>query len=81
MMTARKGAHLLVLTSAFLVAFLIVAQAKPSPYVEPRNALPDFHEDITTLSYNEAAPLTASNKAGAERNRRHWRERRRARFV
>lgn len=62
MLTARKGAHLFVLTSAFVVAFLIVAQAMPSPYVEPPAALPDFHEDITTLSYNEAAPLTSAKK-------------------
>ena len=61
-MSAGKSAHLAVLTAAFLAAFLIVAQAMPSPYVEPASALPDFHEDITTLSYNEAAPLTSSKK-------------------
>lgn len=62
MITVKKSAHLLVLASAFLVAFRIVAQATPSPYIEPLRALPDFHEDITTLTFNEAAPLATKKK-------------------
>lgn len=66
MFTVKKGAHLFVLASAFTVALLIVAQAKPSPYREPAHPLPDFHSDITTLSYNEAAPLTNNKSSRRE---------------
>ena len=64
MLTVKRGAHLVVLASAFTVALLIVAQAKPSLYIEPPRALPDFHADITTMSFNGAAPLT-NNKPSA----------------
>jgi hypothetical protein len=64
-LSAGKSAQALVLASAFVIVFLIAAQAKPSPYIEPRNALPDFHADITTLSFNEAAPLPAAKRAAS----------------
>lgn len=63
MLAVKNGAQLVVLTSAFVIAFLLVAQAKPSPYTAPVGMLPDFHEGITTLSFNEAAPLKTTRSA------------------